>query len=333
MSCSSEKDLYYLKKALLLSKTAKGRTFPNPAVGAIIVKDGTIIGSGATQKYGGAHAEKVALMQAGENAKGATLYVTLEPCCHFGKTPPCTNAVIAAGIHRVVVSVLDPNPLVSGKGVEQLRDSGIEVSSGLLEKESNLINEDFFWSITRKRAWVTLKLAMTLDGRIADENNSSKWITGEKSRRFVHELRRCHAAIAVGRTTFEVDDPQLTVRHKKGYFPARIIFTSNDRISSESYFYKHAQEARSIIAILGGAKRDIIKAESGIELWYTGNDSENDKIFSFLEMAFEQGITSVFVEGGQRVASSFLEAGLVNRVYFFYGNRLLGKGKDGILVF
>jgi diaminohydroxyphosphoribosylaminopyrimidine deaminase/5-amino-6-(5-phosphoribosylamino)uracil reductase len=226
---------------------------------------------------------------------------------------------------------LDPNPLVSGKGIIQLRNAGIEVSTEFLEKEISSLNEDFFWSITTKRAWVTLKLAMTLDGRIADNSNESKWITGEKSRIFVHELRRMHAAVAVGRSTLEIDDPQLTVRHKKGYFPARIIFSPDEFIPTTSFFYQHARDTRSIVVVRGGAKHILKDTVSGLEFWHTGQLSKESNMISFLETAFEQGITSVFVEGGQRLASQLLEFGLVNRIYFFYGNRLLGKGKEGIL--
>ena len=331
MKMVEKKDLYYLKSALRLATLAKGKTFPNPAVGAVIVKDNKIVGSGATQKCGGYHAEKVAILNAGENAKGATLYVTLEPCCHYGRTPPCTDAIITAGIRKVVVTHSDPNPLVAGKGLDQLRIAGIEVSTGLLEKEARLLNEDFFWSITKKRAWVTLKQAMTLDGRIADDQNVSKWITGEKSRTFVHELRRIHAAVAVGRSTLEFDNPQLTVRHKKGYFPARIIFSSDELIPTNSFFYQHAHDTRSIVVVRSGAKHILKDSASGLEFWHTGQNSRDASLVSFLETAYEQGITSVFVEGGQRLASELLEAGLVNRIYLFYGNRLLGRGKDGIL--
>lgn len=326
-----KRDGYYLKSALRLANSAKGKTFPNPAVGAVIVQDNHIVGSGATQKCGGHHAEKVALLKADENARGATLYVTLEPCCHFGRTPPCTDAIITAGIRRVVIMQSDPNPLVSGKGIAHLRNAGVEVSTDLLEKETSSLNEDFFWSITKKRAWVTLKLAMTLDGRIADNNNVSKWITGEKSRTFVHELRRMHAAIAVGRSTLEIDDPQLNVRHKKGYNPARIIFSPDEFIPNKSFFYQHAHDTRSIVVVRRGAKHILKDTASGLEFWHTGQSSKMAGMISFLETAYEQGISSVFVEGGQRLASELLELGLVNRIYFFYGNRLLGRGKEGIL--
>ena len=257
------------------------------------------------------------------------LYVTLEPCCHHGKTPPCTDAIIAAGIKRVIVSVIDPNPLVAGKGIEVLRKSGIQVDVGLLSRESVLVNEDFFWSITQKKAFITLKLALTLDGRIADVSGNSKWITGEQSRKIVHELRRKHAAVAVGRSTLEADDPMLNVRHRKGFSPARIIFSSNKNIPPESYFFRNAHEAKSIVVMGGGSSKDI-QVNSGIEFWQTGENDPRSSLNVFLEMAFQQNLTSILVEGGQKLASQFLEFGLVNRIYLFYGNKLFGNGKDGI---
>lgn len=322
-------DLYFMQKALKLARKAKGRTFPNPAVGAVVVREGKIVGKGATELCGGPHAEKLALAQAKENAKGASLYVTLEPCCHFGKTPPCTEQIIASGIKRVIFSVKDPNPLVSGKGAQLLEQNGIEVSEGVLKEQATELNEDFFWSITKKRAWVSLKLAMTLDGKIADTAGDSKWITEESAREYVHELRRCHAVVAVGKGTLEADDPQLTVRHKKGYCPARIVFASDDQISQNSYFFKHSTDTRSIVVVNGGNDSEI-KKKSSIEYWYTG---ETDKIGSlelFLKMAYQQNLPSIFLEGGQRVASRFLQAGLVNRLYLFYGSKILGDGLDGI---
>jgi diaminohydroxyphosphoribosylaminopyrimidine deaminase/5-amino-6-(5-phosphoribosylamino)uracil reductase len=330
MSEFSAIDIKHMHHALRLANVAKGRTFPNPAVGAVIVLNNQIEGVGATQHCGGSHAEKVAIKNAMNKTEGATLYVTLEPCCHFGRTAPCTDAIIDAKIKKVVVSVTDPNPLVAGKGIEQLRSNGIEVVVGLLGKESARLNEDFFWGIMNKKAWITLKLALTLDGRIADGSNISKWITGEKSRTFVHELRRCHSAVAVGRATLDIDDPHLTVRHKKGYNPARIIFSSDTNIPENSYFFKNASNARSIVVVRGGNK-EIIKNSDEIELWYTGENNYTDSLHVFTQMAYEQGLTSIFVEGGQKIASQLLESYIVNRIYLFYGNRILGSGKEGIL--
>jgi diaminohydroxyphosphoribosylaminopyrimidine deaminase/5-amino-6-(5-phosphoribosylamino)uracil reductase len=324
-----ENDLRFMQIALELAREAKGRTFPNPAVGAVVVNEGRIVGKGATEPYGGPHAEKVALAQAGENAKGASLYVTLEPCCHFGKTPPCTDSIIASGIKRVIFSVKDPNPLVCGKGALQLKQSGIEITEGVLHEQATELNEDFFWSVSNKQAWVSLKLAMTLDGKIADSAGNSKWITGEAAREYVHELRRCHAAVAVGKGTLETDDPRLTVRHKTGYHPARIVFSSDNKIPSNSYFFQHSTETRSIVVVSGGDSSEI-KKESSIEYWYTGQTDKIRSLQEFVQMAYQQNLTSIFLEGGQRIASRFLQAGLVNRIYLFYGSKILGDGKDGI---
>ncbi|MGA2507371.1 MAG: bifunctional diaminohydroxyphosphoribosylaminopyrimidine deaminase/5-amino-6-(5-phosphoribosylamino)uracil reductase RibD [Chitinispirillaceae bacterium] len=328
-------DQEYMAQAMALAWAAKGKTFPNPAVGAVIVAQGKIVGKGATEVCGGPHAEKVALKQAGKRASGATLYVTLEPCCHYGRTPPCTDAIVAAGIKRVVAAINDPNPLVNGKGLARLRARGIAVETGLLHDEAAAVNEDFFWAITEKRAWITLKLGLTLDGRIADTFGHSRWITGSEAREFGHELRRRHAAVAVGRTTLERDNPRLTprltVRHVKGLQPARIVFTSQRKIPLTTYFVRHAKETRSIVVVSGTGKRKILRdADSGLEYWHTGEEESRAHLSVFLEMAFENDITSVLVEGGRKLASSFLESGLVNRVYLFYGNKILGQGIEGL---
>ncbi len=321
-----------MARALGLAWAAKGKTFPNPAVGAVVVSKGKIVGTGATQFCGGPHAEKVALRMAGKRATDATLYVTLEPCCHYGRTPPCTKAVISAGIKRVVVAINDPNPLVNGKGFALLKAAGIAVDTGLLQDEAAAVNEDFFWAITKKRAWITLKLACTLDGRIADEQGDSRWITGREARTFGHELRRRHAGVAIGRITLERDNPRLTVRHMKGFSPARIVFTSLEKVPLNTYFSRHAKKARCIVVVSGKGRRTIVRnANSGLEYWHTGEKETHAHLSVFLEMAFENNIISVLIEGGQRLASSFLESGLVNRVYLFYGNKILGRGREGML--
>ncbi|MCL2688576.1 MAG: bifunctional diaminohydroxyphosphoribosylaminopyrimidine deaminase/5-amino-6-(5-phosphoribosylamino)uracil reductase RibD [Chitinispirillia bacterium] len=328
----SETDKFFMQRALELGHGAKGKTFPNPAVGAVVVDAyGKIAGVGATGVYGGPHAEKTALRKAKGAALGATLYVTLEPCSHFGRTPPCTDEIIKSGIKRVVIAVKDPNPLVSGKGLRQLKSHGITVQSGLLRDEAALINEDFFWAITKKRPWVTLKLAMTLDGRIADEQNRSKWITSEKSRQFVQELRRCHSAVAVGKNTLLCDDPKLTARcGRKIYFPARIVFSSDKNIPQSSYFSTHYNEARSIV-VVRNSKKQFIERVDNIEYWHTSSPQYKESIAEFLDMAYNEGLTSIFMEGGQKLASGFLENGFVNKVHLFYGNKILGNGSQGLL--
>jgi diaminohydroxyphosphoribosylaminopyrimidine deaminase/5-amino-6-(5-phosphoribosylamino)uracil reductase len=331
MKFSPPKDHEFMSQAIALAWAAKGKTFPNPAVGTVIVSRGKVVGTGATQACGGLHAEKVALERAGKQAAGATLYVTLEPCCHYGRTPPCTDAIIAAKIKRVVAASADPNPLVNGKGFAKLRAAGITVETGLLKDEAEAVNEDFLWAIRKKRTWITLKLACTLDGRIADEQGNSRWITGIEAREAGHELRRTHAGVAVGRTTLERDDPRLTVRHVKGFSPARIVFTTNEKISKTTFFFRHAKEARSIVVVSGKDRKKIVRdSRSGLEYWYTGEKNARAHLRVFAEMAFENDITSVLVEGGQKLASSFLESGLVNRVYLFYGNKILGEGTEAL---
>ena len=324
-------DMGYMAYALRLADTVKGTTFPNPAVGAVIVRGTNIVGTGATSVCGGPHAETNALKEAGHKAADATMYVTLEPCNHCGRTPPCTDAIIAAGIKTVYVAVRDPNPLVSGRGIRRLRAAGITVHCGLLREEAALMNEEFFWFVTHKKPWITLKLALTLDGRIADESGTSQWITSPASRTIVHDLRRRYAAIAVGRTTLEKDDPHLTVRHVTGNNPVRIIFSSNARVPGASYFVTSASTVKSIIVVRSLRRQQKLVSKNGPAVWYTGSNTYKGCLHAFMDMAYEEGLTSILIEGGQKLASSFLEQGLVNRLYLFYGNAIVGNGIDGLL--
>jgi diaminohydroxyphosphoribosylaminopyrimidine deaminase/5-amino-6-(5-phosphoribosylamino)uracil reductase len=331
----------FMRRALALADRAKGLTFPNPAVGAVIVDAaGMVVGEGATGVCGGPHAEKLALKRAGAAAAGATMIATLEPCSHFGRTPPCTDAIIKAGISKVVVAVKDPNPLVNGRGIRQLKAAGIDVRIGLLAREAALINEDFFWAVTRKRPWVALKLALTLDGRIADCRGGSKWITSAASRRAVQDIRRRHGAVGVGAGTLAADDPKLTARcGRKTYYPARIVFSSTENIPKDSYFMTHTDEARTIVVVKNknnkdkrkkGIDKGRVDRNGGVEYWYTGESGDAESINTFLDMACAEGINSVLIEGGRRLASAFLENGFVNKLYLFYGNRIFGDGLDGL---
>jgi diaminohydroxyphosphoribosylaminopyrimidine deaminase/5-amino-6-(5-phosphoribosylamino)uracil reductase len=323
----NEHDMHFMSLALRLADVVKGTTFPNPAVGAVIVKNGAIVGKGATSFCGGPHAEKNALDAAKGKARGATLYVTLEPCCHFGKTAPCTGAIIDAGIKRVFVSVKDPNPLVHGKGIRALQRHGIEVVTGLMADDAMRINEDFFFWITKHRPWVSVKLAMTLDGRIADTEGASKWITSVEARNFGHRLRARHAAIGIGRATLEKDNPKLTVRHGKGPNPVRFVFSSKASAPSGSYFVAIAKTAsRSILVVRGGTSCSREKLANGVEIWRTGARDKTESLHSFLAMAGSEGLSSVLIEGGSALASSFIENRLANRLYLIYGNRILGGG-------
>jgi diaminohydroxyphosphoribosylaminopyrimidine deaminase/5-amino-6-(5-phosphoribosylamino)uracil reductase len=329
MTAFSTCDIAFMRRALDLSRAAKGQTFPNPAVGAVIVKRGKIIAEGATRAYGGLHAEAVAIACAGKSAAGASMYVTLEPCCHTGNTPPCARKIIESGIVKVFVSCKDPNPLVSGKGLNMLRRSGIEVEYGLLEDEAGRINEDFFWSIVNRKPWITLKLAMTLDGRIADYAGNSRWITGKAARVFVHDLRRKHAAIAVGGNTLAADNPRLNVRHLPGVSPVRIVFSSNPDSLKSSYFRTHCAGHRSIVVCRKGRAGTKETLRDGFEIWYTGRSLKN-ALYVFGQMAYQENLTSILVEGGAGLASSLLESGMVNRLYLFYGTKLLGSGLAGV---
>jgi diaminohydroxyphosphoribosylaminopyrimidine deaminase/5-amino-6-(5-phosphoribosylamino)uracil reductase len=326
-----DNDLRYMRMALELADGVKGRTFPNPAVGAVVVKSGRVVGRGATAASGGAHAERTALAMAGARAKGATLYVTLEPCCHLAKhTAPCTDAVVESGVARVVAAVVDPNPAVAGRGFRRLRRAGIETNVGLLADEARLLNEDFFWWITRGRPWVSLKLAMTLDGRIADSAGRSRWITSRCARQVVHDLRRRHAGIAVGANTVRRDDPSLTVRHVPGVSPVRFIFSTHGRIPAASVVVRTARQVRTVIVVTADGRSGRTVRKDGVEVWRTGSAGATGGVRSFLRMAGREGIASILVEGGARLAASFIEAGVVNRCYFFYGSKVLGAGPCGI---
>ncbi len=328
-------DESFMRRALVLADRAKGLTFPNPAVGAVVVDAaGRVVGEGATGVYGGPHAERRALAQAGGAAAGATMYATLEPCSHFGRTPPCVDAVIESGVATVIAAVKDPNPLVNGKGFKRLRSCGISVKTGLLAKEAARINEDFLWAAATKRPWVALKIAMTLDGRIADDNGGSKWITSAASRRTVQEIRRRHGAIGVGAGTLIADDPKLTARCAgKTYYPTRIVFSSTENLPPNSYFMTHTDETRTIVVIKNKRRQGIDKRgigeKGGVEYWHTGSSDAAESINNFLDMAYAEGINSILIEGGQRVASAFLENGFVNKLYLFYGNKIFGSGKNG----
>jgi diaminohydroxyphosphoribosylaminopyrimidine deaminase/5-amino-6-(5-phosphoribosylamino)uracil reductase len=323
----TESDYTDMRRALALADAVKGTTHPNPAVGAVIVNRGFVVGAGATQPWRGPHAEVMALQEAGPRARGAKIYVTLEPCNHTGQTPPCTAALVAAGIKEVFVATKDPNPLVSGRGIRFLKSKGIIVHTGLLQTEAARLNEDFFFSITHQKPWITLKLALTLDGRIADSRGRSRWITSPASRVLVHDLRRRHAAIAIGGATALTDNPELTVRHVTGPSPVRIVFASDYRPLRPLKLWQTAATTRTIIVSPGGTQQMRTEAD-GVELWTTGKRPGKSHMAAFLTMAFNERLTSILVEGGGRLASSLLESRLVNRLCLFYGNRLLGGGID-----
>ena len=280
-----------MSRALALARRGIGKTSPNPAVGCVIVKDGAVVGEGWHQKAGTPHAEIHALRQAAEMASGAEVYVTLEPCSHFGKTPPCADALIAARVARVFVGMVDPNPIVCGEGVAKLRAAGIEVVVPLLEDSCRFLNESFIKHITTGRPFVTLKIAMTMDGKIATLNKDSKWITGEKSRAYVHKLRSKLDAIMVGVGTVVKDDPFLTSRIAGGRDPLRIVVDSTLRIPLHAQVLKNTSPARTVIATISDDKDKISRLEAaGAEILRCSNIHDRVDLSSLMLKLGQRGI-------------------------------------------
>jgi len=319
---------FYMKRAIKLAKRGLGRTSPNPVVGAVIVKEGKIVGEGYHRQAGLPHAEIEAIKAAGNKAKGADLYVTLEPCNHHGRTPPCTEAILKAGIKRVFIGMHDPNPHVTGGGEKYLRQNGIYVETGILEKECQHLNEVFIKYVTTGLPFVSLKLAATLDGKIALASGEAKWITNEKSRRFVHHLRDIHDAILVGIGTVLKDNPSLTTRlpNKKGKDPLRIILDTHLRIPLKAKLLHLKSKASTLIITGPKASDKKIEALKNLGAEVMGVNLENGKLSlkELLKILGQRKITSVLVEGGAKVAASFLKQRLVDKTYFFYAPKLFG---------
>lgn len=320
-------DEIYMAEALHLAKNGIGRTSPNPMVGAVIVKDGRIIASGWHRKAGTPHAEIHALNMAGELARDATIYVTLEPCAHFGKTGPCADALIKAGLRRVVVAMLDPNPLVSGKGIEKLRTAGLEITLGVLEDEAKKLNKVFCKWVSTGFPFVILKTAMTLDGKIATKDGESKWITGEAARERVHELRDRVDAIFVGIGTVLADNPSLTTRISGGIGknPIRVILDSAAKIPLDAKVLTD-KAAKTIVAVSERASRERVREilNTGAEVVTAGEDRVDLK--ALLKILGEREITSVLIEGGGEVNFSFAREKLFDRIYAFVAPKILGGG-------
>jgi diaminohydroxyphosphoribosylaminopyrimidine deaminase/5-amino-6-(5-phosphoribosylamino)uracil reductase len=325
-------DTKYMKRALTLARKGIGKTSPNPVVGCVIVKDGRMIGEGWHRQAGGHHAEVNALEMAGEEARGADVYVTLEPCSHTGKTPPCSNALIRAGIKRVVLGMRDPNPKVNGTGLAELQKAGIEVICGLLEDECRAINSAFIRHVTTGLPFVTYKCAMTLDGNIATFTGESRWISCENSRRYAHKMRATRNAIMVGVDTIIVDNPQLTVRHVKGLNPLRIIVDT------------HLRTPESVAVIGGKSGKTTIIATTEINpkvhLRYTRQGAtilvceELDGRVSMSDLLKKlgiMGIQSILLEGGSRLAGDMLKRSLIDEFVFFVAPKILGS--DGFAPF
>ena len=318
-------DEKYMRQAIALALKGTGRVNPNPLVGAVVVKDGRIIGEGYHQQYGCPHAERNALAACTESAAEATIYVTLEPCCHHGKNPPCTEALIQAGISRVVVGSADPNPLVAGKGIAQLKAAGIQVEEGFLQAECDAINFIFFHYITTNKPYLALKYAMTADGKIACHTGASRWITGEVARHHVHQLRNKYAAIMVGTGTVLADDPELTCRIENGNNPVRIVCDTQLRTPLSSKLVTTAKEVPTIIATCCQEEsRHKLYQEAGCQVWGVPAKNGGVDLQALVHRLGQEKIDSVLVEGGGQLNWSLLQAGLVQRVYTYIAPKIFG---------
>ncbi len=316
-------DERFMSLALSLAKRRKGLTHPNPTVGAVVVKDGEIVGLGYHEEAGKPHAEVVALDQAGREAKGSTLYVTLEPCSHHGRTPPCTEAILRSGVRRVVVATLDPNPQVSGRGVERLRSEGVEVSVGVLEEEARILNEDFFRFVTSDRPYVTLKVAQTVDGRIATLSGDSKWITSLESRKIAHRLRAEATAVLVGITTVLTDDPQLTVRHVPvSKRVLRVVIDPDLEIPLDAKVLDTRDGDTLLVHTAESEKAEKLR-EMGVETLKL----ERVDLRELLRYLKERGVVHLLVEGGAYTVTQFLRERIFDRMVVFQAPKVLGEGK------
>lgn len=328
-SCQwSSTDKGFMHFALELAEKSRGRTSPNPLVGAVIVRDNTIVGEGYHQKAGEAHAEVHALNQAGELARGATLYVTLEPCCHWGRTQPCTKAIVRAGIANAFVAVEDPNPRVNGNGMRELRDAGIQVNVGLFEREARRLNEVYLKYAATKQPFVILKAACSLDGKIATASGESQWITSQASRTKGHEIRDQVDAILVGVETVLNDNPSLSTRlpNRRGKNPIRIVMDSHARTPPTAKILNPDYGAGAIVAVTERANSENLADLKAVGAEILAVQEKDGRVCMEMLM-FELGrrsITSVLVEGGGEVNASALRAGIVDKVMFFYAPKLIG---------
>ena len=326
-------DEFYMRRALRLARRGERWVSPNPMVGAVIIKGNRIIGEGYHERFGGNHAEINAIRNASEAIEGATLYVTLEPCNHYGRTPPCVESLIACKPARVVMGTSDPNPLVSGKSIEALKHHDIETTVGVLEKECKQLNERFFKFITTRIPFVTLKFAQTLDGRIAGSTGNSRWISSAASLRFAHTLRSIHDGILVGIGTVLQDDPDLTVRLVRGRNPVRIVVDSRLRIPLKARILKNQDTAKTIIATTCQAsfeKRARLE-EMGIEILAVAKD--NNCRINLKKLFAELGkreISSLLVEGGAKIITSILKEELADRVIIVIAPKIIGKGIEAV---
>jgi diaminohydroxyphosphoribosylaminopyrimidine deaminase/5-amino-6-(5-phosphoribosylamino)uracil reductase len=329
----NERDAHFMAVALRLAERGLGQVWPNPAVGCVVVKDGWIVGRGWTQAGGRPHAEFEALRRAGNRALGATAYISLEPCAHYGRTPPCTMALLHAGIRRAVVAATDPDPRVDGRGIEQLRQAGVEVALGLRKDEAERLNAGFFLRVRAGRPLITLKLAASLDGRIATRSGESRWITGEEARRRAHRLRATHDAIMIGSGTALADDPELTCRLPglEGRSPVRIVLDGRLRTAPGRRLARTARKVPTWVITRADAdsRRRAALERCGVEVLTVGTAAgEHIDLHGALAALAARGLTRVLVEGGSQLAAALLRARLVDRLAWFHGPLVIGG--DGL---
>ena len=318
----------YMKQALALAEKGVGYTSPNPMVGAVVVKNDKIVGKGYHHACGEPHAEVNAINDAGDQAKGATIYVSLEPCNHTGKTPPCTHAILEAGITQVVMAMSDPNPNVAGKGGQFLKDKGVAVISGICEKEAKQLNQAFCKYIQTGKPFVTMKYAATMDGRIATQSGNARWISNEKSRHYVHQMRHANDAILVGIGTVKNDNPSLTTRlpEKNGKDPVRIIVDTHLHISPDAKVLTQDSKTETIIACSEDASnnRGHIYQQKQVKVLPIALKNKHVDLDRLMTTLGQMNITSVLIEGGSRIHSSAIQAGIVDQVCCFIAPKILG---------
>jgi len=324
------RDEFYMRRAYRLALKGAGRTSPNPMVGAVLVRAGRVVGAGYHHFAGADHAEIVALKHAGAKARGATLYLTLEPCSHYGRTPPCVDALIRAGIREVVCGTRDPNPVVKGRGFRRLRRAGVIVRVGILERECRLLIESFAKFITRRLPFVTLKLAASLDGKIAAASGDARWISGEESRRAVHRLRDTVDAVVIGSGTLQADDPQLTCRIDGGRNPWRVVLDSRLTIPLSAQILRQKDADKTIIICGRGAPAAKTRAIEalGARVWQLPLGSDGVSWAPMLRKLAALDVVSVLIEGGAKIAASALKEKVVDKILFFYAPKIIGG--DGV---
>ncbi|MEA3296959.1 MAG: bifunctional diaminohydroxyphosphoribosylaminopyrimidine deaminase/5-amino-6-(5-phosphoribosylamino)uracil reductase RibD [candidate division Zixibacteria bacterium] len=326
-------DKDYMRLALSLAEKGRGRTSPNPMVGAVLVKNGAIEGTGYHRAAGKEHAEIVAIRDAGKRSRGATLYVTLEPCCHSGRTGPCSEAIIRAGIRKVVYAVKDPDPRVNSKCARLLRRAGVEVKGGLLRKEARLLNDKYFGYVENGRPYVIVKCAQTLDGRIATRTGHSKWISSPESLKTAHRLRSEVDAVVVGMGTVRHDNPSLTVHRIKGKNPYRIVISASLKFPRQCQLLDNNSDYKTIIATTSEAMDKFLHRKSVKKLIFWElrlNSNGMIDIADFIQKANDFGLRSLLIEGGATLATSFLRSGLVDKYVVFTAPIILGSGINSV---